>query len=132
MVPHAPFTIRLPTAIVADKADRIVNKLKRVLKISRVPIQCYQSLVGKLRHAANILPAILSLFTPLNNALKHEPSFIGLGTTIEVRSAFPDFIMLKHDLDSRPKHVSELVARPGSNIGYADASAAGTSTAAPR
>ena len=114
-------TIRLP----AEKANRIISELKQILKKVRVPVTRYQSLVGKLRHAANILPAIQSLFTPLNNALKNDPSFIGLGKDSEVRAALRDFITLIQDLEHRPTHVSELVARPDSYIGFVDASAAG-------
>jgi hypothetical protein len=41
--------------------------------------------VGKLRHAAIILPAAKSLFTPLNNAMKGDPVAVSLGKNSEVR-----------------------------------------------
>jgi hypothetical protein len=110
-------TIRLPS----DKATRIITELHRVLRKTRIPIKRFQSLVGKLRHAANILPAARSLFTPLNNALKGDPSWISLGKATEVRSAFQDFLIIIRELERRPTHVSELVFGPNAYIGFVDA-----------
>jgi hypothetical protein len=62
-----------------DKADRIVDEVKRVVK---------------LWHQSFIQPTIRSLLTPLNDALKHDPSCIGLGKVSEVRPAFRGSIMV--------------------------------------
>jgi hypothetical protein len=83
-------TIRLPK----DKAERILTELRRVLRKTRITLKRYQSLVGKLHHAANILPAARSLFTPLNSVLIGDPLWISLGKTTEVRSAFQDFLII--------------------------------------
>ena len=56
-------TVRLSTA----KANAIAAETKQLLKKQRVAIKKFRSVVGKLPHAAMILPAAKSLFTPINN-----------------------------------------------------------------
>jgi hypothetical protein len=112
-------TIRLPT----DKAERILTELRRVLRKNRITLKRYQSLVVKLRHAANILPAARSLFTPLNNALQGDPLWISLGKTTEVRSTFQNFLTIIQDLERRRTHVSEVVFGSDGSFGSVDACA---------
>ena len=74
LVDGARRTVQLPQV----KADGITKELKRILRKRTVAIKIFQKIVGKLRHAAVILPASKSLFTPLNNAMKGDPVEVGL------------------------------------------------------
>ena len=51
------------------KALGISDATTRLLKKYRVATQKFQSVVGKTRHVATILPSARALFTPLNRAL---------------------------------------------------------------
>lgn len=114
-------TIRLPPS----KAGAIIHEIKRLLRKNRVPLKRFQSITGKLQHAALILPSAKSLFTPLNQALRGSPGFIMLPKVSEVRAALLDFTVLIADLARRPTHVDELVAHQQDYVGYCDASAFG-------
>jgi hypothetical protein len=115
-------TIQLPPSRAAD----LLREIKAVLKKRRIPLKRFRSLVGRLQHAARILPSARAFFTPLNNALRGLPDFIGLSRTGEVRIALLDIACVIRDLASRPTHVSELVqAEEPDYIGYCDASGFG-------
>jgi hypothetical protein len=55
-------TVRLPD----PKSEASLKELRKVLRKKRVPLKCFRSLGGRLQHAARILPAAKSFFTPLN------------------------------------------------------------------
>jgi hypothetical protein len=114
-------TIQLPPG----RADLLLKEVKSILKKKRVPLKRFRSLAGRLQHAAQILPAAKAFFTPLNNALKGTPAFIGLGRHSEVRHAILDFATVIRDLASRPTQVTELVQQDLDYVGYCDASAFG-------
>ncbi len=99
--------------------------MKAILKKRRVPLKLFCSIAGRLQHAARILPAAKAFFTPLNNALKGAPAFIGLPRNGEIRNALLDFASVIRDLASRPTHVNELVQKNLDYTGYCDASAFG-------
>ena len=102
------------------KADGITKDLKRT-----VAIKIFQKIVGKLQHAAIILPASKPLFTPLNNAMKGDPVTASLGKKSEVRATLLDFVSLIADLAKRPTHISEIVPSDPHYIGHCDASGSG-------
>jgi hypothetical protein len=114
-------TVQLPT----DRATDLVLEIKKVLRKQRVPLKRFRSLAGRLQHAARILPAARAFFTPLNNALRGLPPFIGLSRHGEVRHTLLDIATIIRDLSSRPTHVSELIQGPLDYVGYCDASAFG-------
>jgi hypothetical protein len=114
-------TVQLPPS----RADNLLQEVKSILKKKRVPLKRFRSIAGRLQHAARILPAAKAFFTPLNNALKGTPAFIGMGRHGEVRHALLDFAAVVRDLASRPTHVKELVQQPLDYVGYCDASAFG-------
>jgi hypothetical protein len=114
-------TVRLSTA----KANAIAAETKQLLKKPRVAIKKFRSTVGKLRHAATILPAAKSLFTPINRALRGEPTVIPIGPKSELRHALIDLRTMLMNLAQRPTHVNELVGLDLDYIGYCDASAFG-------
>jgi hypothetical protein len=114
-------TIRLPPT----RADLLLKEVKAITKKQRVPLKRFRSIAGRLQHAARILPAARAFFTPLNNALKGAPTFIGLPRNGAVRNALLDFAAVIRDLASRPTHVNELVQKTLDYTGYCDASAFG-------
>jgi hypothetical protein len=114
-------TIQLPQS----KSEALLKELRKVLRKQRVPLKRFRSLLGRLQHAARILPSAKSFFTPLNEALRGLPAFIGLSRHGEVRQALLDTGTLIQELARRPTHVSELVAQDFNYVGFCDASAFG-------
>jgi hypothetical protein len=114
-------TVQLPP----DRAADLLKEVRAILKKSRVQLKRFRSIVGRLQHAARILPAARSFFTPLYNALKGTPDSIGLGRQGEVRHALLDVAAVIRDLSRRPTHITELTQQPLHYIGYCDASAFG-------
>jgi hypothetical protein len=108
-----------------SKADDIVMEIRRILKKKRVQLKRYRKIVGKLRHVALIMPGTKGMFSPINKALRGEPSMIGLGKESEVRAALLDLAVLVKDLCTRPTHVKELIPGDDHYTGYCDACATG-------
>jgi hypothetical protein len=108
-----------------DKAKGMVAEIIRVLKKRKVPLKRFQKLLGKLQHAAGILPAAKSLFTPLNVSLRNDPKWISIPVDGDVRHALLDFKTLIKSLATRPTHVNELGFSNEDYVGYCDASAFG-------
>jgi hypothetical protein len=114
-------TVQLPPS----RADALLKELKSILKKKRIPLKRFRSIAGRLQHAARILPAAKAFFTPINNALRGFPTFIGLSRHGEVRRALLDIAVLIRNLASRPTHVRELVQNSLDYVGYCDASGFG-------
>ena len=112
-------------AVPPDKLASIVAALDATLSRSRIPFVPYRRLLGRLRHLAAILPAGLGLFSPLNKALRGEPSMVGIGKKSEVRLNLVDLRALLLDAAERPTHVNEIVHVWPSDAGYVDASGIG-------
>ena len=108
------------------KAQSIADATTKLLKKNRTSIHKFQSIVGKMRHVATILPAARGMFTPLNRALRNGPTTIPLGAKGDVRAALLDLKQLITTLAARPTHVNEiLVPASPDYIGFCDASAFG-------
>jgi hypothetical protein len=114
-------TVRLSEA----KAQAIASDITSALRKTHVPLKRFRSLLGRLQHAARILPAAKGLFSPLNKATKGDPKEVGLGKHSEVRAALLDLRHLVLTLAARPTHVSELVEYEPEMAGTCDASATG-------
>jgi hypothetical protein len=113
--------VRLPE----QKSETLLKELRKALKKRRLPFKRFRSLVGRLQHAARILPAGKSFFTPMNEAMRGLPQFVGLGRHTDLRQAMLDSGALIVLLARRPTHVSELVAQDFDYVGFCDASAFG-------
>jgi hypothetical protein len=74
-------TVQLPPA----RVDVLLSELRSILRKRRIPLKRFRSIVGRLQHAARILPAARGFFAPLNNALHGLPPFVGLGRQGYVR-----------------------------------------------
>jgi hypothetical protein len=114
-------TVRLSDA----KAQAIADEIVKVLRKTHVPLKRFRSLLGKLQHAARILPAAKGMFSPLNKATRGDPKEVGVGKHSEVRAALLDLKHIVLSLATRPTHVSELVEHEAEMAGTCDASAAG-------
>jgi hypothetical protein len=79
-------TVRLAES----KAQAIANDIVRIPRKTHVPLKRFRSLLGRLQHAARILPAAKGMFSPLNKATKGDPKEVGLGKHSEVRAALLD------------------------------------------
>ena len=62
-----------------NKIASIKAELHRVCRMKAVPLKTFESLVGKLRHAAIGMPSGNGLCQPFNQALAHRPAYINLG-----------------------------------------------------
>jgi hypothetical protein len=100
-------TVQLPPSQAVD----LLKEAKSILRKQRVPLKRFRQIAGRLQHAARILPAARSFFTPLNNALKGLPSFIGHSREGQICIALID--------------ISRVIQGPLDYIGYCDASAWG-------
>jgi hypothetical protein len=108
------------------KALGITDATSRLLKKNRVATQKFQSVVGKMRHVATILPSARALFTPLNRALRRTPHTISLSATAEVRAVHLDLWQLITTVAASPTYINEIIPAPVPDyIGYCDASAIG-------
>jgi hypothetical protein len=97
------------------KAQAIGTKILVVLWKTHVSLKRFRSLLGRLQHAACILPSAKGLFSPLNKATKNCLKTIGLGKD----TSFCHWA-------SRPTHVSELIEHePDLAAGRCDASSEG-------
>ncbi len=90
------------------KAIGFTEAITRILKKTRAPVPKFQSAVGKMRHVATILPSAISLFTPLNRALRGHPSTISLSASNEVREVLLDLRQQVTTLAARPTRVMEI------------------------
>ncbi len=105
LINGADRTIRLSDI----KAEAIAAEIAKMLKKTHVPLKRFQSVVGKLQHAARILPAAKGMFSPLNKATKGNPKEVGIGKLSKTRAALLDLRHLVLSLASRPAHVTKLV-----------------------
>ena len=112
-------TVRLPP----EKAKVFLRETHNMLRRKRIPMKNLQTVVGKLRHAAVILPAALGFFTPLNNIMKSNEYSIILND--EARAALLDICTLLRQLSKRPTHVDEIIPNLPSHVAYHDAAAEG-------
>ncbi len=65
-------TIHLPPT----KAAAYIRETHQILQWRSVPVKDLQTLVGKLRHASIILPAVHGFFTPINMASKEQSKLL--------------------------------------------------------
>jgi len=115
--------IKRTVHLAADKAKLYIREAHTMLRRKSIPLKLLQTTVGKLRHAAVILPAAKGFFTPLNNIMKSPERSIVLGE--EARAAVLDICTLIHKLSKRPTHVNEIIPDPPAHVAYHDAAAEG-------
>ena len=80
-------------------------------------------MAGNLQHASFGIPAGKGLFSPIYNAMRHDPPNIPI--TPALRQALQDWIVIIKRIGSRPTSVLELIPGTPWYIGYCDASGFG-------
>jgi hypothetical protein len=68
-------TEHLPPA----KVKAYIKEIHHILRQKSIPLKTLQGVVGKIRHASIILPAVHGFFTPINAAMRGSPKSVGLG-----------------------------------------------------
>ncbi len=112
-------TLRLPP----EKATLYIQEAHAMLRQKNIPQKTLQKTVGKLSHAALILPAAQGFFTPLNYIMKSPSKTITLGA--EEKEAVLDLITLICCLSKQSKHFNKIIPNPPSYVAYHDAAAEG-------
>lgn len=64
------------------KVKEILQELKTIGRKRNIPLERYQKILGRLRHAAIGIPTGKGLFTPLYIALKSNPKIVHLNKDI--------------------------------------------------
>ena len=89
------------------KAQSIADDITRLLRKSHVSVKCFRSVLGRLQHAAQILPAAKGALLQLNKAIKGNPPQVGVGKSGKVQAALLDLWHLVLTLASRPAHTGD-------------------------
>ena len=122
LINGADRTVRLS----GPKAKKsIADDITKLLRMSHVPLKRFRIVLGRLQHAARIIPAAKGMFRPLNKATVGDSAQVGVGKASEVRAALVDLRFIVLSLASHPTHVSALVEYEPELAGTCDASAAG-------
>ena len=79
----------------------------------------FQQLAGRLQHASIAIPGGNSLFTPLDMAMRGDPTTIHI--TPIIQEALGDWCTLVQHLKRHPTSVLQLVRQPPHFISYIDA-----------
>ena len=74
-----------------DILNKYLGDLEKMLEKTRVPLQQYRKVVGKLRHSAAILPPGQGLFFPVYKALKGLPYLVPFEKKCEAQRNVLDF-----------------------------------------
>jgi hypothetical protein len=113
------FTIQLPP----KKCDTIISLIKSIKSLPRVSLNKYQKLCGKLQHASFGIPCGISLFSPLQQAMRFNPKFIKLTKELEI--ILTDWQYIIGFMKTQPSSVLQLVKSYPDFIGHSDACALG-------
>ena len=113
------YTIELPP----KKVTKIIALVKAIAKRDTSSLNQYQIMAGNLQHASFGIPAGKGLFSPIYNAMRHDPPNIPI--TPALRQALQDWIVIIKRIGSRPTSVLELIPGTPWYIGYCDASGFG-------
>ena len=104
-----------------DKLNKYLGELERMLEKTRVPLQKFRKVVGKLRHSSAILPPGLGIFPPINKSLKGLPYLLPFGKKCVARRKV---LVLKEILKDAATWLTEIVQqveRSPDFFGYTDA-----------
>jgi hypothetical protein len=109
------YTIQLPP----EKCKAIILQIRQLLQLQRPSLNKYQKIAGKLQHAAFGIPCGRALFSPIQEAMRHNPEFIPL--TNDLRQIFSDWQYMIKFMMNHPTSVLQLVVHFPDYIGYSDA-----------
>ena len=109
------FTMQLPQ----KKVIKLRTALKKAAKDLMVPLRDFQSLAGKLNHAAFGIPNGKALSAPIYQATRGDPLQVQI--TPAIKLALEDWNVLLQQIASRPTHMLELTPAAPAFIGFVDA-----------
>ena len=107
-------TIQLPT----KKSQEICTLIKQMITQKRSSLNKYQKLAGKLQHASYGLPGGKGLFSPIQQAMAKNPSFINI--TKDLITVLTDWKRIIKHMAKNPSSVLQLVTSYPDYIGYSD------------
>ena len=113
------FTMQLPP----KKCKVIIALIRKMRKLQRPSLNKYERLVGKLQHASFGLPCGRALFSPLQQAMRHNPPFVPL--TSELKQILEDWEYIINFMKNHPTSVLQLLYNYPDYIGHSDACALG-------
>lgn len=108
-------TITLPQ----KKVKKIATQITKILKQQAVSLNKYQKLAGKLQHASFGLPGGPGLFSPIDVAMKGEPTIITLSPAL--RTCLMDWRYFIKFMGKNPTLVLQLTKQFPNYIGFSDA-----------
>jgi hypothetical protein len=113
------YTLQLPP----KKCDAIVKLIRDTLLLPRASLNKYQKIAGKLQHASFGIPCGRALFSPLQHAMRSNPSFVNL--TPELKQILSDWQYIITYMKNHPSSVLQLVTNLPDYVGNSDACALG-------
>jgi hypothetical protein len=102
----------------ANKQEHMQLELKSILRLTSIPHNRLEKIVGKLRHAAIGIPAGRGLFGPVNEALAKPSKWFTLSKSSSLRLALNVWRYLLHVANIEPTHCKELIPGDPGYIGY--------------
>ena len=115
------YTIQLPTKKCVD----ICALIKKCLKTPKVPIKLFHKLAGKLQHAFLALLSGISLFAPLDMAMKDIPKWLRIDKSLQ--QSLIDWRFLVQCLARNSTHLFQLTTKPPTTyISYTNVCKLGT------
>jgi hypothetical protein len=109
------YTIQLPPS----KCDKIIKEINKLVKLKRASLNKFQKIGGKLQHASFGIPNGRALFSPIQQAMAHNPDFINI--TQDLKNIFSDWKYIISFLKRHPSSVLQLVTNYPDYLGYSDA-----------
>jgi hypothetical protein len=116
--------------LAADKRDALLTTLKKWLRGSQrmgagIPLEEFESVLAKLRHAFTTIPEGNGLMSPGNRVLAARPPMVYLHRNKDLRTAIEDSRTLLRESTLEPTRCSELVMGWPEFVGVMDASGEG-------
>ena len=113
------YTVYLPP----EKTEKLRLTLKNMASLPEIDLKSFQSMAGKLNHAAFGIPNGRGLTSPIYRATHHNPELVRV--TPALKQALLDWNTLLLQISTRPTHVLELSSREPAFIGFVDACKSG-------
>ena len=113
-------TITLPP----EKCNAIIKQIHHLLKLTRPSLNKFQHIAGKLQHASMGIPSGWALFSPIQIAMRNDPPFINLTTTL--KKIFKDWQYFIKYMKNNLTSVLQLVINYPDYLGHSDSCKLGT------
>jgi hypothetical protein len=114
------YTMQLP----AEKCDKIIKLIKKVIALRNVLLKRFLELSGKLQNASIGMPGGAGLFSPMQMAVRGSPDFVIMDEYM--KSNLRDWRSIIHYMKKNPTAVQQLASGYPNYIGYSDSCGLGT------